>query len=181
MQARSAFFRRLLASTLWLGLAGTANAQQVADVTAAFTFTPPPNAKAGETGRFVATFTNNGPDASDGAPYELFFMPQPFASVVSATCQASGGAVCTNPDANGNSQGGQITTFPPGSSVTVEIIGTYPPTSPRPFQVRASTAPGPAPGLSDPNPGNNDAQAQTLLPVSLQSFDVEQASRPLPP
>jgi uncharacterized repeat protein (TIGR01451 family) len=103
---------------------------------------------------------NNGPNAANGAVVSDA-VPSALTNVT-ATCSATGGALCQLPIAPGNNVNATIALLPAGGSATVTITGTSPQTGT--FTNVATVTP-PA-GVDDPNPGNNVSGAVETAVVS---------------
>ncbi len=143
-----------VASALW---APVAHAAGSAGLTVAVT--GPTTAPSGSTFSYTILIRNLGPDAADGATFEV--APPSGSSAVAAACTtASGGAAC--PGTIGLAPGsvsGTLPTLPVNGSVTLTVTGTYGSGS---SATVAATVAVPV-GFVDPNPSTNTSTLTTVL------------------
>lgn len=136
--------------------------------------TGPATVDPGATITYELTVSNDGPGNASGTTFSDT-VPAAITGVAAHCGTVSGGAACNDADltVSGNTVGGRIAALPAGATAKIVVTGTAPASG----QMLENTAHvDPPPGVSDPDPENNDSSAST----EVVAADM-QASIDLPP
>lgn len=118
---------------------------------------------------YTLLIVNNGPSPANGASYSDL-VPAGI-SGITATCGGEqGGAACvTQPVVSGSTVSGTIGTLPSSGSVLVTIHGTAPQ---GPLTLSNTATVAPPSGVTDPNPGNNQDDVDTVVGAPMADLAV---------
>lgn len=109
---------------------------------------------------YTLLIVNNGPSPANGASYSDV-VPAGITAISASCAGEQGGAACvTQPTVSGNTVSGTIGTLPSSGSVVVTINGTAPQ---GPLTLSNTATVTPPSGVNDPNPGNNQDEAGTVI------------------